>query len=78
MAKINARGATEVARYISVSRNGTRCIWLLRSDRKVLRRIADGDIKTGYKVIGSVMPNIELTLDTLRSVAEKRGHVGAK
>jgi hypothetical protein len=76
MAKIHARGATEVARIITRSHEaGVRFIWLLRSDRKVLRRIADGNLKTGYKVLGTLKPGMEASVDTLRSIAVKRGHI---
>lgn len=54
MAKISARGATEVARVTGKSANGVRYIYVVCSDGRILRR-ATGDLGSGYKVLGKVV-----------------------
>ena len=80
MAKIHARGATEVARLITRSGGptGYRSIWILRSDRKVLRRLADSGVNGTYSIVGTLKPGTEASIDTLRRIAAKRGHVESK
>lgn len=71
MAKINARGATEVARVNFTTEFGVTGILVLRSDRKVLRRFT-GDTKTGYTILGTVRAERELGIQVLRNICEKK------
>lgn len=50
MAKISARNAHELVKLAAISPQGHRVLIVLRSDGKVLRRLADGDLQSGYKV----------------------------
>lgn len=49
MAKIGARGATEVARIKTESPAGTSYLWVMCSDGRVLRRIT-GELGESYAV----------------------------
>lgn len=68
VAKISARGATEVARVNFITPAGTTGIMLVRSDRKVLQRVT-GEYGSGYKVVGSLKASKEeLTQDLARAI----------
>lgn len=55
MAKISANGCTEVARYLATSGNGAKATFVLRSDRKVLKKYR-GEYGGGYSIITTVKP----------------------
>jgi hypothetical protein len=77
MAKINARGAHEVARWEGF-REGTdedgtpysyRFLFLLRSDGKVLRRLADKDLGGTYSIFASFKPTDNKSQDGTRKLS---------
>jgi hypothetical protein len=79
MAKINARGAREVARWEAFytvtditpgdeSIRTTRWLFLLRSDGKVLRRLADQDLSGGYSIFASFKPTDNKSQDGARKL----------
>lgn len=75
MAKISARGATEVAR-IKFERPGARAdtpepgVLVLRSDRKVLYKLTGWG---GYTVMGTVKAEAPQTAETLAKIVVRRG-----
>lgn len=77
MAKINARGAHEVARWEGIftgERDGGetvqyRFLFLLRSDGKVLRRLADKDLNGGYSIFLSFKPTDNKSKDGARTLS---------
>jgi hypothetical protein len=77
MAKINARNAREIARVAAYSGNPDgkpdRMIFVLRSDRVVLRRFT-GDLSTGYTKFGKVKPTAEMSQATLKRIVEALGY----
>jgi hypothetical protein len=75
MAKISARGAKEVARLAAVSLNDVRYLFVLRSDGKVLRRMADGEGgNTGYQIFGTLRKGAVLEAATLQRIVERRSY----
>lgn len=74
MAKINARGAHEVARWEGIFNYGdgetSRFLFLLRSDGKVLRRLADKNLSGGYSIFASFKPTDNKTQDGARKLTE--------
>jgi hypothetical protein len=76
MAKINARGAREVARWEAfregVDEDGAaysyRFLFLLRSDGKVLRRLADKDLGGTYSIFASFKPTDNKSADGARTL----------
>jgi hypothetical protein len=69
MAKLSARTANEVAKIATAPADGShRALMALRSDGKVLRRLASvsGGSRggTAYKIIGSVPPDVLAGLRT--------------
>ena len=74
MAKISARGCTEVARVTASNpTTGTRAIFVLRSDGKVLRRNT-GDAATGYTVLGKLTCERSEAKARLAKVATRYGY----
>jgi hypothetical protein len=81
MAKINARGAREIARVTAYSGNPDgnpdgkpdRMIFVLRSDRVILRRFT-GDLATGYTKFGKVKPTASLDQATLKRIVSALGY----
>lgn len=71
MAKITARGATEVARINFTTEGGATGILVLRSDRKVLRRWT-GDLKSGYSIMGTLKADTFLDGRALAAIAVRR------
>lgn len=80
MAKINARGAHEVARWEGIytvtditpgdeSIRTTRWLFLLRSDGKVLRRLADKDLSGGYSIFLSFKATDNKSADGARKLS---------
>lgn len=61
MAKINARGAREVARWEAFTADpdsptfavSTRWLVVLTSDGRVLRRLAEGSLSSGYSILAT-------------------------
>ncbi len=75
MAKINARGAREVARWEAFytfqdedMARTVRYLFLLRSDGKVLRRLADKDLGGSYSIFASFKPTDNKSQDGARKL----------
>lgn len=81
MAKIKARGATEVARLATTFdsedfESPVPYLWVLRSDGVVLRRVT-GEFGSGYKVFGRIDRVVTAKAEgeaALTRIATRRGH----
>lgn len=80
MAKLTTGKAQEVGRITTIhSVTGARFLWVLRSDRKVLRRMT-GDAGTAYTIFGTIKPSKMVAdkagaAEILKGIAVLRGHV---
>jgi hypothetical protein len=72
MAKINARGAREVARFTVASGN-TRQLFVLTSDGRVLHRYT-GELSTGYSIYGRIRDEQKRNSAFLRDLLTRRGY----
>lgn len=71
MAKISARGATEVSRVHGLTAGGNGVTLVLTSDGRVLRKF-DGE---GYNLIGKITDKSKRTPVVLTGWLELRGYV---
>jgi|HubBroStandDraft_5_1064220.scaffolds.fasta_scaffold00014_3 hypothetical protein len=67
MAKISARGATEVGRVKARTTSGVEFLFVMTSDGRVLRR-ATGDLATGYILLSRGVAPQRRNIETLRRI----------
>jgi len=74
MAKISARGATEVARIKTKTQSGHLYLWVMTSDGRILRRCVTPGLQEGYGVYRSRVPKNARTYATLLSAVQNLQH----